>query len=299
MARRLPPLRALETFEAICRHGGVGRAAEELGVSPGAVSQQLRLLEDNVGRPLFRRVGRKLELTEAGKPYFEMIFEGFERLRDAQKLFERGGDIAGLSVSALPSLMLKWLAPRAYRWQQSRAFVDLRLEGHHREDGLEAGTVDFRLTYGPRVTLHRHSAELFVDRVVPAASPRLVPGPVAPASLARLPLLHIDWLPDHQNGPTWADWFAAAGLGPRPAASERLYSLSSVALDAAIAGEGVVLGQRSFVADEIASGRLIALSPIELPLPVPYFVAWTDATIRKPGARDFLDWLLREAAAFR
>ena len=214
MARRLPPLRALETFEAICRHGGVARAAEELGVSPGAVSQQLRLLEDHVGRALFRRTGRRLELTAAGKPYFEMVFEGFERLRDAQKLLDR--EIAGLAISALPSLMLKWLAPRVYGWQQARNFIDLRLEGHHREDGLENGTVDFRLTYGSRVVLHHRSAELFVDRVVPMASPTLVRGPLsqsplAPADIARLPLVHVDWRPDHQNGPTWDDWFAAAG----------------------------------------------------------------------------------------
>ncbi|MCW0182942.1 MAG: LysR substrate-binding domain-containing protein [Zavarzinia sp.] len=299
MARRLPPLRALEIFEAVCRQGGVARAAEDLGVSPGAVSQQLRLLEDHVGRPLFRRSGRKLELTEAGKPYFEMIFEGFERLRDAQKLLEQRGDITGLSVSALPSLMLKWLAPRVYGWQQSRAFIDLRLEGHHREDGLEAGTVDFRLTYGPRVTLHRHSAELFVDRVVPVASPKLAAGPLSAAAIARLPLVHVDWRPDHQNGPAWTDWFRAAGLAAAPPAPERLYSLSSVALNAAIAGEGVALGQRSFIADDLASGRLVALSDLELALPVPYFVAWTDASIRKPGARDFLDWLLREASHFR
>ncbi|MFA5121615.1 LysR substrate-binding domain-containing protein [Zavarzinia sp.] len=299
MARRLPPLRSLETFEAICRLGGVARAAEELGVSPGAVSQQLRLLEDHLGRPLFRRAGRRLEPAEAGKAYFEMVFEGFERLRDAQKLFDRDGEIVGLSVSALPSLMLKWLAPRVYGWQQSRAFVDLRLEGNHREDGLEAGSVDFRLTYGPRVTLHRHSAELFVDRVVPVAAPALAAGPLTPEAIACLPLIHIDWRPDHQNGPTWAEWFRAAGLRQAPAPAERLYSLSSVALDAAAAGEGIALGQHSFVADDLASGRLVALSDISLALPVPYFVAWNDATIAKPGARDFLDWLLRTAADFR
>lgn len=299
MARRLPPLRALEVFEAVCRHQGAARAADELGISPGAVSQQLRLLEDHVGRPLFRRAGRKLELTEGAKAYFEMIFEGFERLRDAQKLFERDAGMVGLSVSALPSLMLKWLAPRVFRWQQARTFIDLRLEGHHREDGLEAGAVDFRLTYGPRVTLHRHAAELFIDRVVPVASPAFGPGPFPPTSIARLPLIHIDWRPDHQNGPTWADWFAAAGL-PAPAApADRLYSLSSVALEAAAAGEGVALGQRALIADDLASGRLVALSDLELPLPVPYFVAWTDASIRKAGARDFLDWLLREAGEFR
>ncbi|MCF4167315.1 LysR substrate-binding domain-containing protein [Zavarzinia compransoris] len=297
MARRLPPLRALETFEAICRHGGVARAAEELGVSPGAVSQQLRLLEDHVGRALFRRTGRRLELTAAGKPYFELVFEGFERLRDAQKLLERG--IAGLAVSALPSLMVKWLAPRVYGWQQSRDFIDLRLEGHHREDGLENGTVDFRLTYGSRVVLHHRSAELFVDRVVPVASPRLAAELSSPAAIARLPLIHIDWRPDHPNGPTWDDWFAAAGIAPRLPAPERLYSLSGVALDAAVRGEGVALGQRCFIADDVASGRLAILSDLELPMPVPYFVAWNDATIRKPGARDFLDWLLGEAMGFR
>ena len=269
MARRLPPLRALETFEAICRHGGVARAAEELGVSPGAVSQQLRLLEDHVGRALFRRTGRRLELTAAGKPYFEMVFEGFERLRDAQKLLDR--EIAGLAISALPSLMLKWLAPRVY---------------------------------GSRVVLHHRSAELFVDRVVPMASPTLVRGPLsqsplAPADIARLPLVHVDWRPDHQNGPTWDDWFAAAGVDARRPPPERLYSLSSVALEAATRGEGVALAQRSFAADDLASGRLTVLSDLELPMPVPYFVAWTDATIRKPGARDFLDWLLGEAAKFR
>jgi len=296
--RRLPPLRALEVFEAVCRFGGVARAGEELGVSPGAVSQQLRVLEDHLGQPLFNRDGRRLELTEPARAYFERVFEGFERLRDAHKVLDRNRDFEGLAISALPSLLLKWLAPRVCAWQQTRPYIDLRLESTHREGVLSDGSVDFRLTYGHGAGLHRHAAELFTDSVVPVASPALALA-ATPAQIAALPLIHIDWRPDHANGPTWGNWFAMAGVAYGEAAPPRGYALSSVALDAAIAGQGVALGQRSFIEQDLRAGRLVALSDLALTLPAPYLVAWSETTMRKPGARDFLDWLLAEAAPFR
>lgn len=299
MSRRLPPLRALEVFEAVCRFGGVARAGEVLGVSPGAVSQQLRLLEDHLGQPLFNRDNRRLELTESARAYFELVYEGFERLRDAHKVLERNRDFEGLAISALPSLLLKWLAPRVYAWQQGRPQIDLRLESTHREAGLGDGGVDFRLTYGAAAGLHRHKAELFTDTVVPVASPALAHGSLPPAAIAALPLIHIDWRPDHANGPTWANWFARAGVAWPGGVPPRAYSLSSVALDAAAAGEGVALGQRSFIAEDLRAGRLIALSDLSLPMPAAYAVAWSDTTMAKRGARDFLDWLIDQAAPFR
>jgi LysR family glycine cleavage system transcriptional activator len=302
MAGRLPPLRALEVFEAVCRHGGVTRAGSELGISPGAVSQQLRLLEDHLGQQLFSRQSRRLELTEPARAYFDLIFDGFERLRDAQKVLNRNRDFEGLAISALPSLLLKWLAPRAYAWLQTRPYLDLRLESTHREIPPSDGHVDFRLTYGRSVVQLPHLAELFTDSVVPVASPRLVGdigAQLAPAAIARLPLVHIDWRPDHPNGPTWADWFKSAGTRYREVATTETYSLSSVALDAAIAGKGVALGQRSFIAEDLRAGRLVQLSDHALPMPAPYLVAWSDTALRKPGAREFLDWLVAEATAFR
>lgn len=286
----LPPLRALQIFAAVGRCGSIVAAAGELGISAGAVSQQIRLLEDWLGLHLVERSGRGIVLTRWGRLYLPKVSEAFTRLEDAQRLLERerrGGEI---TVSTLPSLASKWLGPLLFAWQAQHPDVPIRLHGADAEPRLDEGQVDFRVTYGAAARQHRHAIVLFTDELLPVCRPELaVP---TPAAILDLPLIGIDWAPDFHSPPGWADWLQLAGLGgrvPRPALT---FTLSAQAIDAAIAGRGLVLAQRSMVAEDLRLGRLRQPFALCLPMPEPYWLAWGASTLDHARAELFHRWLV-------
>lgn len=302
MTKQIPPLRPLQAFEAVGRVGSVTAAAEELGVTPGAVSQLLRILESQLGVRLYRREGRTLRMTEQARLYFENVTEGFERLRDAGRILERNQRLSLLTVSALPSLAVRWLAPRLFAWAQAHPKIDIRLESTHHESPLESDGPDFRITYGRRAMVHENSRELFRDAVVACCSPAFLAsnGPFDTLrAIARAKLIEIDWRPDHSNGATWMAWFRSLGRNGPAVSSRPTYVYSSLAIDSAIAGEGIVLGQLSFIAGDLATGRLVQVHPKLLPVAEPYFLAWSGQALRKSGGPELLDWLDTEASDAR
>lgn len=302
MSSSLPPLRSLQAFEALGRLGTVAKAADELCVTPGAVSQQVQSLSDFLGVSLFVREGRGVRMTDQARVYFELITDGFERFRDAKKVFDRHRGSPTLVVSALPSLANLWLMPKLYAWQQANPHIDIRLEVCPYEDDLTQGNVDFRLTYGRGARLHMHGQDLFIDEAVPVCSPafRARNGPLeTPADIAASQLLHIDWRPDHTGSIGWRDWCTLAQAPYQKENEGAVYSFSVLAVEAAITGQGVLLGQKCFVAGELATKRLVALSEIAVPMPEPYAVAWSDMALHKPSGRAFLDWLVAEATPER
>ncbi len=295
-------MRSLQVFEAIGRLGSVASAASELGITSGAVSQQLHALEVQLGVRLFRKEGRRLRMTDEAHDYFEIVAEGFERLRDASRVLKRARQRSRLVVSALPSFAMKWLAPRLFAWQQVNPSADVRLESTHHEGGLAEDGIDFRITYGYRATLHPHAQELFRDEAVPVCAPAFLKrhGPFGDAhAIARSRLIEIDWRPDHANGITWKAWFDQAGLHEPKLDTGPAYVLSGLAIEAAIAGAGIVLGQRSFIASDMAAGRLVQVHALAAPMSEAYFVAWPETAIGKPAGRELLAWILLETSENR
>jgi LysR family glycine cleavage system transcriptional activator len=142
----LPPLRALQVFEAVGRCGGVAEAAKRLGISAGAVSQQMKLLEDTLGLSLIQKDGKRLRLTTIGRQYHESCAAAFESLRLAHAEIERAKNVHNLSVSALPSLLSKWLASRVMAWQVQHPGLSVYLDGTHAEPSLEGYEIDFRIS---------------------------------------------------------------------------------------------------------------------------------------------------------
>lgn len=301
MSDLLPPLRALQAFEAIGRLGSVKGAARELGVTSGAISQQIRALEDQLGLTLVVKDGRRVALTPPARIYHDLLSQGFQKLRLAQDYIVERKAVAEITVSGLPTLMLKWLSPRLHRYQASAEDVLVRLEATHREPDPQLLDQMFRLTYGSAAQHFPHARVLFTDTCFPVCSPDfLAANPVArdPARLAGLPLIDVDWGPAYANVPHWKDWFARHSPGPMP--SQRpvsVHSLSSLALDAAINGQGIALAQDSFADTDLKLGRLVRLSPDSLPMPEPYYVCWGSQTLEQPVAREFLNWLLQEVRA--
>ncbi|ODN72397.1 LysR family transcriptional regulator [Methylobrevis pamukkalensis] len=257
MVSRLPPLRSLQTFEAVGRIGSIGGAARELGVSPGAVTQQIHLLEADLGLQLVERAGRGVALTTWGRRFHRRIAGAFAELREARDDIDRARRSGNLTVSALSSVAARWLGPKLYDWQAAHPDSLVHVHGTEGEPVFGDGTVDFRISYGDRVSGYERSAALFTDWVVPVAAPGLVgTTPLSdPRDILRCPLFGIDWEPYFKSPPSWSQWFRGLGIDTGPLKMALTFSLSAQAIDEAIAGRGVVLAQCSMIGGEVAAGR--------------------------------------------
>ena len=292
--QKLPPLRSLQAFEAVARTGSVMAAALEMGVSNGAVSQQIRKLEELLDLRLFERRGKGMELSTWGRLYHKELDSAFDRLRAAQHSLWRLRTESGLAVSCLSSVASKWLGSLLFDWQREHTTSRLTLIGAESEPDLESGETDFRISYGQQSRHHAHHAELFTDWVVPAGSPELLVSRSirTPAELLGLPLIGIAWENAHLPPPSWADWARSAGQDDGAVSSTLTFSLSSAAIDAALAGRGLVLAPMAMITSDLAAGRLVLPLDHRLPLQQPYFLAWDRAALNKPFGREFQQWVM-------
>lgn len=287
------PLRALQTFEAVGRCGSVTAAAAELGVTPGAVSQQIRRAEECLGISLVERRGRRVELTRWGRLYYQDITQGFRQFALAEERLARARADSSLVVSALSSVVNKWIGRKIFDWQGLHPEAHVRILGTDLEPHFGTDSVDFRLTYGARAGRHAHYAELFRDCVVPACAPALLQGVTlaSPADIFRFPLLHIEWDREFQPFPRWSDLARRIGLAPVATDPLVSFALSSTAIDAAVNRRGFVLAQLSMISDELAVGTLVVPFDIRLPLPESYVLAWDAAALQKPFGPAFRSWV--------
>ncbi|KQS64493.1 LysR family transcriptional regulator [Rhizobium sp. Leaf371] len=287
-------LRALQAFDAVGRLGSVTAAAGELVVSPGAVSQHLRKLEAHLGVSLLERRGRRIALTALGRLYHAEIAKGFLQFQEAENVLSRARNGSGLTLSALSSVVNKWIGRRIFDWQGLHPDAQLRLLGQDAEPRLGIDEVDFRITYGQRGSQHPHSTALFRDWVVPACAPALIEaqaGPVGPAEILRHPLLHVAWEPHFSTFPHWRDFARAAGVDFAEGGPGLSFTLSSSAIDAAVNKRGFVLAQMSMITDELAANTLVVPFDLRLPLPESYFLAWDRSALDKPHGPAFHAWL--------
>ncbi|AYD03787.1 LysR family transcriptional regulator [Neorhizobium sp. NCHU2750] len=289
----IPYLKALQVFEAVGTHGSVTAAARILGVSPGAVSQQIHKLEDHLGITLLERGGRRMELTSWGRVYHAEIKLGFDQLANAQNVLKRARNDSGITLSSLTSVINKWMGRKIFDWQALNPGVAIQLVGTEREPKLGEEEVDFRIYYGSQVH-HEHYVELFTDWVVPACAPGLIKAdpPNEPADILNHPLLHIVWANIYTPAPSWADWAKSIGSHRRVGEGGLSYQLSSSAIDAAVAGRGFVLAQLALIADELETGRLVVPFDHRLKLSDPYLLAWNRASLEKPFAQEFKRWII-------
>ncbi|MFI8019900.1 LysR substrate-binding domain-containing protein [Serratia marcescens] len=283
---RLPKLSAILAFETAARTGSLARAADALALTAAAVSQQIRQLEQHLGITLFIRAKSGVTLTEQGADYLAYVQEAFEMLRVAQQHVERQRGKQALTVFALPALASKWLNPALGDWLAQCPDGDLRLHATHAAVDFAHSAADFALCFGDQDYPLLEKVQLFQDRVEPVCSPALREC----GDWTRLPLIHVDWGKESQFLPGWHEWFTTADRPPPPRRG-LTYNLTSLAIDAAVQGRGVLLGQRRLIARELAEGQLVTLAEPALPLSKPYYVVYPPRTLEKPGAAVFLAWL--------
>ena len=299
MARPLPPLNALKAFEAAARHLSFTKAAAELNVTPAAVSHQVKGLEDLLGLRLFRRRTRALYLTDAGQAALPLLGEGFDRLAEAVEQMRAFCESGVLTISVSPSFGAMWLVPRLERFRARHPEIEIRIDGTDRRVDLARDEADVALRYGPGGYDGLRVERLFGQLNTPVCSPALLRGKKAlrrPKDLRHQTLLHIDWKDAEAS---WRMWLLAAGLDDIDPTRGPRFTLESMAVQAALDGQGVALVGDKLVADELAAGRLLRpFDPsLSTPLSFSYYLLSREESAELPKVAAFRDWLLEEARA--
>ncbi len=293
MLRRLPPLNALKAFEAAARHESFTRAAEELCVTQGAVSHQVKALEMELGLKLFNRERQRLVITEAGRAYLAVLRDVFDRIAvGTERLIQRQSS-GVLTVSTSPDFAAKWLVNRLGRFAEAHSDIDLRISAtlHHvdftRED------VDLAVRHGDGNWPGLDVARLSSEQLFAVCSPKLLSGRnrlTKPSDVLKYPLLHLD------DRKAWSTWLDAAGVANAELSQGPVLNRASMVIDAAVDGQGIALARTTLAAWDLINGRLVRPFSETLRLAKTYWIVCPKATALLPKITTFRDWLLAEAA---
>lgn len=269
--RRLPPLAGLRAFEASARHLSFKRAADELGVTPTAVSHQIRSLERFCGKPLFRRHPRPITLTPEGAMLFPVLLEGFNRFSDV--LAALNPVSTGLKVTTTSAFAARWLLPKLPAWRKAHPGIALDIISTYDVLDLAAGEADIAIRYARSPPRDGNAVELFRDRFYVVGSPALTGRKarmLQPQDIAKFPLIETGWPLTDTSAPTWKRWQQEAnarrGNGKTFTATVSLrFEEELHAIESVIAGQGLAICSDVLVAGELKAGKLLKLSDISLP----------------------------------
>ncbi|MFN3209978.1 MAG: transcriptional regulator GcvA [Roseovarius sp.] len=295
MNDRLPPLTALRAFEAAARNMSFQKAAAELNVTPAALSFQIKSLEEHLGAPLFRRLNRAVELTAAGETLAPGCRDGFSALSAAWSAVRRDLDSSVLTVTAGPAFTAKWLAPRLYAFAQAHPEIELRFTASLKLMDFDRDEIDVAIRFGHGADKGLYSLPLAEEWVTPVMTPALAERYPTIESLSKAVLI-VDQSIDFLDPPTdWAAWFRAVGMAPVPPHGPR-FSQGDHAMDAALAGVGVVLGRRALVIKDLMEGRLVAPYGKAVSGGAQFRFVCREGAEEKPQIKIFRDWMLAETA---
>jgi len=292
MARRLPPLNGLKAFEAAARSESFTRAAAELNVTQGAVSHQVKALEDTLGLKLFHRERQRLILTEAGRDYLTVIRDALDQIAVGTERLLQRQESGVLTVSTSPDFAAKWLVNRLSRFAEKYPDVDLRVSATTHYADFARDDVDIAIRHGdgnwPGLAMQR----LYAERLFPVCSPKLIAGRnriTKAADLLKFPLLRLE---DAKN---WARLFEAAGVKAAIGAGPVL-NRASMLIDAAIDGQGIALARTALAAWDLINGRLVRPVSVSLRVANTYWIVCPKAASNVPKIATFRNWVLAEAA---
>lgn len=284
--RDVPPMHALAAFEAVARMGGFAQAADELCVTPSAVSHRIRQLEAMLGVALFERTPGGARLTTAGRLYLDTVGAAFDKLAQAGRLL-RPSERERLRVSVPPTFARQILMARLPEYLRLRPDVELEVHVSIPLQNVTAEASDVEIRWGRGDDPEQRSAKLFDDEVVALAAPAYVGAQAlgAPADLARATLLRSPLLP-------WRAWFEAAALDWAEPERGAVFNDLGMLCEVAAAGLGVAPGTRRLAAAWIDTGRLVPLFAIAAPCPFAYYAVPGGGGQARAVVTDFIDWLL-------
>lgn len=307
---RLPPLNALRAFEAVARHRSFRKAADELFVTPAAVTHQIKALEEQLGVELFRRLPRRIELTPTAMgalPVFQRAFElltrGVNELRDF-------GRTPQLTLRSTPTFASRWIMPRLHRFLSAHQGIDVRvlasgnlltaLGGRPDDNAESLPEPDLDIVFSNSRPEGTQVDLLFALDIVPMCHPRLMkqgPNPLkTPADLRHHTLLHGDMHIKDRSRSGWAQWLRQAGVNNVDPRRGLQFDHSTLALDAATDGLGVTLATPLFASDELKRGDVAVAFPMSIRLDRAYYTVVSASSASRPEVEAFRQWLLQEAA---
>lgn len=289
MPRRLPPLTSLRAFEAAGRNLSFTRAAAELTVTQAAISHQVKGLEEYLGTPLFLRLPRHLELTEAGKVLLPVVRDAFDRISQSVAGLSNDVSSSALTVRLAPSFAAKWLSPKLEDFRRKHPQVHLSLTHSNEAADFARQAVDVAITYGKGDWPSVVSEPILSIDFFPVCAPACMRGEFALTDVDNLrhyTLLHDA---DHKN---WSDWLELAGIDDIDPLRGTVMDDTNVLIQAAIDGQGVALGSTHFVSDDLESGRLVRPFESILHSEFAYYVVCPTEYLDRSGVRAFREWLL-------
>lgn len=292
MQRRLPPLNALRAFEAAARLGSFTKAADELAVTQGAISRQIHGLEDHFATALFTRGHRSVTLTKAGSRLLPPLSEAFDQIMlAAERVKERPGEVR---IKSVPTIAVRWLVPQILRFQNARPDIQIKLTTSWWSVDLAREDFDAGVIFAESRDARANADLLLVERMTPVCAPSLLEGSpplAAPSDLAKHRLLHSD--PKHMDWKAWLAGNRITGIDPQ---SGEDFDFLDAALQAAIQGYGVAMGDLSLVEEDLKAGRLV--TPFDMP-PTEvgaYFLVYPEVQNADPAFQAFRSWLIKAAA---
>ena len=297
--RKLPPLGSLRAFEAAARHMSFTDAATELGVTPTAISHQIRLLENICEQPLFRRRPRPLVLTGAGERLFPVIRNGFDAFATAIASASAGVGQRPLRVTSPNAFASRWLIPRLPKWREEHPKILLEIIGTDSILDLRAGNADVAIRYARRMPPDLAAQEIFRDTFFPVCSPELLAKGTRQieraADLLQYPLIHFDWMNRDREAPTWRRWLATArSVDPGIPETNKAWDLSFReelhAIDAVTAGQGIAICSDVVVSRELKSGALVKAHALSLP-GYGFYLVSVPSHPQRPNIEAFSAWM--------
>ena len=302
MTQRLPSLNALRAFEAVARHLSLTKVAQELHVTPAAVSHQIKSLEADLGVSLLHRLKGSFVLTETAQTALPLLSGGFEQIAEAARRLRRDETQRFLTISVSPAFAVTWLVRRLGAFSAAYPEIEVRLQTTNVRTDFASEGVDMAIRFGTGDYLGEQAIRLFDEVIFPVCSPSLLglgPKLERPADLAAHTLLHVEWTWSMTRGEPldWQMWLRAAGAGEVDAQHGPRFSNAGLALQAAIEGQGLALGSESLAGDELAAGRLVRPFDVALPVNFAYYLVYPEDTAERPKIASFRQWILSEIAA--
>lgn len=307
---RLPPLNALRAFEAVARHQSFRKAAEELFVTPAAITHQIKSLETQLGIQLFDRLNRRIELTEPAQAALPLMQQGFDALSQGMSELRRHASVPRLTIGTTPTFVSRWLMPRLQRFLSKHPGIDVSFiasgqvipaSPHSNSTQRRVGatqTTDIDIRFSSEPPTEQQADLLFDVEIVPMCHPRLLSGtpPLkVPEDLRNHTLLHGDGRLSDRSQSAWARWLRQAEVTGVDARRGLQLEHSTLALEAATDGLGVTLAMPMLAAAEMAAGKIEVAFPISLPLNSAYYVITPKNEKLSPVVEAFRDWVIAEA----
>lgn len=299
MPERLPSLGALRAFEAAARHLSLTRAAEELHVTPAAVSHQIKVLEDDLGIRLFDRENRRLSLTAEARAGLDELRRGFDLVTDGVRRIRESRASPLLRVTSETTFAGNWLVPRLADFRAKCPDLDVLIDASDGLADFERGGADIGIRWGsgnyPGLTADTMFGE---EPIFPVCHPNLLKGEHGlrePADLAHHTLLHLDWPIQYSHWPNWATWLDAAGVDDIDVARGVRFTAHSNAIRATLEGQGVVLATLSLVGDDLRSGALARPFELSLEADTQMYLVYRPDRADEPAIKAFREWALKAA----